>query len=217
MNIRPLTSLEREAVSAFYLALSADDRRRRFCSALSDESIVRYVGGLDFERHTILGAFDEQGRIIGLTELALGANEGEGELAFSVAPDQRRQGLGSALMERILLHAGMCGIRKVGVMFFSDNAPMHSLAVRAGMQVKADGRESYASRELSAPGAENVSRRFTGEAVAHSGYFDSLGAEGCDSLASDPGATASPIREFADAGEAGGIRSVQCNDSENGC
>ena len=75
MIIRKITAFERDAVKDFYLALPADDRRKRFCSTLSDETISKYVGALDFTRHTILGAFNEHAQLIGVAELAPGAKE----------------------------------------------------------------------------------------------------------------------------------------------
>jgi hypothetical protein len=49
MLIRTLTVFERDAVRNFYLAVSTDDHRKRFCCTLSDETISRYVGRLDFK------------------------------------------------------------------------------------------------------------------------------------------------------------------------
>ena len=60
MIIRPLTVFEREAARDFYLSLSPDDRRKRFCCTLSDETISKYADRLNFTRDTVLGAFDEQ-------------------------------------------------------------------------------------------------------------------------------------------------------------
>jgi len=85
MIIRKITAFERDAVKAFYLALPAEDRRKRFCCTTSDETLSKYVEGLDFMRHTILGAFNEHAELIGVAELAPGANESE--LAFAVRPD----------------------------------------------------------------------------------------------------------------------------------
>ena len=64
MIIRPLTVFEREAVRDFYLALSPDDRRKRFFCSLSDDTISKYVDRLNFIRDTVLGAFDEQAQIV---------------------------------------------------------------------------------------------------------------------------------------------------------
>ncbi len=188
MIIRKITAFEREAVKEFYLALSADDRRKRFCCLLSDETISRYVEGLDFMQHSVLGAFNEHGQLIGLAELAPGAKEGE--LAFSVRPDMRCRRIGTRLMERILLYARMSGVGKVFVMFLSENMPMRRLAQSAGMTVKMDGAEAYASQELPAPSADEVSRWFLQEAVAHGEYFTVLGIERWGSLVTQPRPTA---------------------------
>ena len=173
MIIRPLTVFELQAVRNFYLALSPDDRRKRFCCSLSDETISSYVDGLNFTRDTILGAFDEQAQIIGLAELVRGAEAGE--MAFSVRPDKRGQKIGTLLMERLLSRARMCGVKKVFVMFLSDNTPMRRMALRAGMSVQTADGESHAARELLPASAQELTRWFLEEGLAHNGYFSTLG------------------------------------------
>ncbi|MBE0621709.1 MAG: GNAT family N-acetyltransferase [Burkholderiales bacterium] len=185
MIIRKITAFERNAVRRFYLDLSSDDRRKRFCCMLSDEAISKYVDGVDFMRHTILGAFNEHAQLIGLAELAPGTEENE--LAFSVRPDLRSRGIGTRLMKRSLLYARICGMRKVFVMFLSDNTPMSRLAKNAGMQVKTAGSETYAARELAAPSAQELSSWFIEEAIAHGEYFSVLGIERWGSLVAPPG------------------------------
>jgi GNAT superfamily N-acetyltransferase len=189
MIIRPLTVYEREAVRHFYLALVPDDRRKRFCCSLSDETISSYVDRIDFTRDTILAAFDEQARIIGLAELVRGA--GAGEMAFSVLPDRRCQRIGTTLMARLLRRAKVCGIRKVFVIFLSDNTPMRKMATRAGMTLSAVDGEAYAECELPAAGAEDLSRWLIEESLAHSGYFGTLGIAHWNSLMRSSASTAS--------------------------
>ena len=157
----------------FYLALVPDDRRKRFCCSLSDETISNYVDRLDFSRDTILAAFDEHAQVIGLAELVRGA--GAGEMAFSVLPDRRGQRIGTKLLERLLLRARICGIRKVFVMFLSDNTPMRRMASRAGMAISSVDGESHAERELSAASADDLARWLIEEGLSHSGYFGTLG------------------------------------------
>jgi GNAT superfamily N-acetyltransferase len=173
MIIRPLTVFEREAVRNFYLALSPDDRRKRFCCSLSDETISGYVDGLNFTRDTILAAFDEQAQIIGLAELVRGAEASE--MAFSVRPDKRGQKIGTLLMERLLSRARMCSAKKVFVMFLSDNTPMRRMALRAGMSVQTADGESHAARELLPASAQELTRWLLEEGLAHNGYFSTLG------------------------------------------
>ena len=173
MIIRPLTVFEREAVRNFYLALSSDDRRKRFCCSLSDETISKYVSWLNFTRDTVLGAFDEHAQIVGLAELVRGAEESE--MAFSVRADRRGQKIGTMLMERVVARARMCGARKVFVLFLSDNTPMRRMALRAGMSVQTADGESHAARELPPASAQELTRWFIEEGLAHSGYFSTLG------------------------------------------
>lgn len=182
MIIRPLTVFERETVRGFYLSLSAEDRRKRFCCTLSDRSISDYVDRLNFSWDTVLGAFDEQAQIVGLAELVRGA--AASEMAFSVRPDRRGQKIGTNLMERLLRRARMCGVRKVFVMFISDNTPMRRMAARAGMPVRSVDGEAHAERELPLPRAEELTRWFIEEGLAHSGYFGLLGIARWGSLLS---------------------------------
>jgi GNAT superfamily N-acetyltransferase len=173
MIIRPLTVFAREAVRSFYLALSPDERRKRFCCALADETISRYVDGLNFSRDTVLGAFDEHAQIAGLAELVRGAETCE--MAFSVRPDRRGQKIGTRLMEKLLLRARMCGVRNVCVMFVPDNTPMCRMARRAGMSVQTADGESRAARELLPANARELSRWFLEEGLAYGGHFSPLG------------------------------------------
>jgi GNAT superfamily N-acetyltransferase len=185
MIIRRITEYERDVVKAFYLALSPDDRRKRFCSMLSDDTLSRYVESVDFMRQTVLGVFNEHAQLIGLAELAPAA--AESELAFAVRPDMRRRRIGTSLMEHILLDARMSGIGKVFVIFLSDNLPMRRLARNAGMMLKTEGSQGYASRELTAPRADELSRWFMQAAFAHGEYFSVLGIERWRSLLNGPG------------------------------
>jgi GNAT superfamily N-acetyltransferase len=164
MMIRTLTVAERKGVSSFYLALTADDRRKRFCSTLSDAAIVGYVDGLDFVRHIVLGAFNERAGLIGLAELAPGAEERE--MAFAVRADQRGRCIGTALMNELLLRARACGSKRVLVIFLADNVPMRRLAAKSGMRFKTEGSEACAWLRLEAPGADAQQTAAAGQCIA---------------------------------------------------
>jgi len=184
MIIRALTDFEREAVRKFYLSLSADDRRKRFCSTLTDDTISSYVDRLDFSRNTVLAAFDEHVQIIGLAELVRG--EKSSEMAFSVRPDRRGQKIGTKLIQRLMLRARICGISKVFVMFLSDNTPMRRMAIRAGMVLSVADGEAYAERELQVPSAQELAQWFLQESASQGEYFGTLGVVGWGSLATPP-------------------------------
>lgn len=193
MIIRPLTVFEREAVRNFYLALSPEDRRKRFCCSLSDDTISSYVDRLNFTRDTILAAFDEQAQLVGLAELVCGAEESE--MAFSVRPDRRGQKIGTLLIERLVSRARICGASKVFVMFLSDNTPMRRMALRAGMSVQTADGESHAERDLLPASVQEFTHWFLEEGLAHSGYFSTLGMAQWRSLAGcSPSIAPKPLR-----------------------
>ncbi|MBE0619204.1 MAG: GNAT family N-acetyltransferase [Burkholderiales bacterium] len=179
MIIRALTVFEREAVRKFYLSLSPDDRRKRFCCTLSDDTISGYVDRVDFTRDTILGAFDEQAKIVGLAELVRGTEASE--MAFSVRPDKRGQKIGTKLIQKLMLRARLCGIAKVFVMFLSDNTPMRRMATRAGMALSIVDGEAHAERELQAPSAEELAQWFMEEGLSRGEYVGTLGMVGSGS------------------------------------
>lgn len=168
MIIRPLTVFEREKVRNFYLSLSLDDRRRRFCCTLADDTISKYVDRLDFTNDVVLGAFDDQGQLVGLAELVRGSRESE--MAFSVRPDRRGQKIGTSLIERLMVHAAMRGVKRVFVMFLSGNMPMRNMAIRAGMPVETVDGESHAARDLAEPSEEERARWAMEESLLHAKY-----------------------------------------------
>ena len=173
MIIRPLTHYEREAVRSFYLSLSPDDRRKRFCSTVSDDTISRYVDRMNFTRDTVLGAFDECMLLVGIAELVHGPKESE--MAFSVRPDKRGQKIGTKLIQKLVQRARMRKVVKVFVQFLSDNTPMRKMASRAGLALDTVDGESYAARELEEPSAEEFARWYMEENLSYGGYFGTLG------------------------------------------
>ena len=172
MIIRQLTAFERDAVKQFYLALSQEDRRMRFCAIAKDETVGKYVDQMLFTRAKIIGAFDQRARLIGVAELTPGTEESD--LSFAVRADMRGQRIGTKLMEKLIIYARLCGIRKVFVLFLWDNTPMRRLAVRAGMKVNGDGLECSAFRELQAPAKVEVSRWLVQDWISHNEYFSAL-------------------------------------------
>ena len=168
MIIRPLTAFEREAVRSFYLALSTEDRHKRFCCSLSDETIWRYVDRLDFGRDVILGAFGEDAQLIGLAELVHGA--AASEMAFSVRPDKRGKKIGTKLLEKLLQCARVRGVGKAFVLFLANNTPMRRMASRAGMTLDLGDGEAHAVLELPAPSADELARWALEESLCYAGH-----------------------------------------------
>ena len=187
MIIRPLRAVERELVRKFYLALSRDDRRMRFCSVASDETVNGYVDKLDFTRTSVLAAYDEHAEIIGLGELAPVADGGE--MAFAVRTDMRGRGVATCLMKRLLNRARTCGLHEVYVMFLPENTPMRKLALGARMSITTEDAVSYARRALDAPSAAELALWCTENMVSHGEHFLTVLIAGWDSVLKNAAST----------------------------
>ena len=142
-KIRRLGEHDRNAVTAHFVALVADDRRLRFGSTLSTGAIVDYVQGIDFSRDALLGLYDGNGGLIGVAHVALG--DAEAELGISVLPGYRRRGVGSALFSRAVARVRDCNVSKVFMYCLAENTAMMHIARRCGMKhvVAAGGADAH--------------------------------------------------------------------------
>ena len=144
-------ALDRPALERHLLALAAADRRLRFGIPSSDTTIRGYVGGIDFDRDALFGAFDENLRLLGAAHLARAP--GHAELGVSVLAGHRNCGLGGALLGRALLHARNWGAHALFMHCLKENAAMTHLARKQGMLVVTEAGEADAWLELPRPDA----------------------------------------------------------------
>lgn len=137
-TIRILFPHERFRYAQHLLRLDAGARRLRFARAIKDQGIGDYVASLDRIRHAILVHEDDTLAVVGAVLLTF-RDRGLAELAFSVEPAWRRQGLATDLARRALLWARNRDIQRVGVYCLSENIGMRRLAQRLGLRVQIDG------------------------------------------------------------------------------
>lgn len=136
VRLRRLRSDDRQRMTGHLLALSPEDRRMRFCGAIKDERIARYVQGLDFARAVIIGAFADS-QLCGIAELIPVPGEpGRAELGVSVHPPWRNAGVGTRLLQRALNLARNRFIAEVHLIFLPDNHSMRRLAQKFGASLK---------------------------------------------------------------------------------
>ncbi|MDJ0895840.1 MAG: GNAT family N-acetyltransferase [Alphaproteobacteria bacterium] len=132
--IRDLLPADSEAIVTHLSALDAEDRRLRFGASVSDEAIAEYVGRIAFWRAGLIGQFDD-GRLIGLAELIYDHVPGlpsvarmGAELAVTVLPEYRNQGVASELLRRTLVCARNRNVSAVTMMCLLENRQMRHLA-----------------------------------------------------------------------------------------
>lgn len=150
------------------LRLDADSRRARFAMAADDAFIATYAETA-FALDTILFGYFEQGTLLGVAELrmlASGRNR-QAEAAFSVEPSCRHRGIGSGLMERLIIAARNRGIRRLYMSCLSWNRPMQALARRFSASLSFETEDVLAIVEAEAPSASTLMQ----EAVLNAGGF----------------------------------------------
>ena len=142
--IRSLTSRHRRRIAEHIIALSEHDRYLRFGYSATDEQVNKYVDGLDFKRDEIYGIFDRRLKLIAMAHLAILSdpkNPHCAEFGVSVGADARGKGLGTALLERAILHARSEQINMLFIHALSENTAMLKIARKAGAVVESFGGE----------------------------------------------------------------------------
>lgn len=126
-----LDALHFHELVTHFLALPPQDRRLRFGRAMTDEAVIDYVGGIDFERDAVYGVVDPVLDIAGALHLACGAHGIE--LGLSVLPQARGAGIGTRLLEHAAEVARERGAARLYVRDLARNEAMQRLARRAGV------------------------------------------------------------------------------------
>ncbi len=146
--IRTLHAGHRDKVRAHLLALSDEDRARRFGHAISDERIGHYADQIDFERDGVFGTFDRRLELLTLAHLALDREHGVGEFGVSVLPRARGRGLGTQLFAHAVTHARNRGVHTLFIHVARDNTPMMAIVQHAGAVIDFDGGDATAELPL---------------------------------------------------------------------
>jgi len=162
--VKRLSGADRAALAAHFLALDDADRRLRFGSARSDESLRQYVESLDFDRDAVFGAFDDELALAGVAHVAVSPEFAE--LGVSVLPGARERGIGSALFERANLFARTHFIRSMFTHCLTENRAMMHIAKKSGMKIVTEAGEADAWLELPPAGVTTVTRELMADRVA---------------------------------------------------
>jgi GNAT superfamily N-acetyltransferase len=144
--IERLDRAARAPLLAHLLALPAHDRMLRFGTAVAPQIVAGYVEHIDFDRDALFGVHDARHVLVGTAHVAL--EDGEAEVALSVLPQHRRQGIGSALVARAIGHALSLRVPKLIMQFLSGNGPIMRIAKRFGMSVVASRGSARAQLNL---------------------------------------------------------------------
>ncbi len=141
--VRPLRHGDVETVAAVFERLGERSRRARFNGPKPRLSPAEldHLAAVDATRHVLVGYLDGDERPIALARLVRDGSSAE--IAFEVADDHHRLGIGSALTAELLGDARAAGVTEVTALVASDNAAAVSLLRRVldRLEVRFEGPE----------------------------------------------------------------------------
>jgi ribosomal protein S18 acetylase RimI-like enzyme len=119
--VRPLRHRDVRAVAGLFARLGEESRRTRFNGpkpCLSDAEL-EHLARVDGTHHVLVGYVHDDARPVAIARLV--RNGRSAEIAFAVADDYQRRGIGSALTAELLADARAAGITEITALVSSDN------------------------------------------------------------------------------------------------
>ena len=133
--VRRLWIGEAEVYGKHLLRLDAESRRNRFGGAVSDEFIRRYAESAALSDVIIYGFFVDD-VLRGAAELRLLERAGDAEAALSVEKPWQSRGVGTALLDRVLLAARNRQVERLHMLCLAENRRVQQLARKFGARLK---------------------------------------------------------------------------------
>jgi len=124
LDVRPATEADEAALSAFFDAVSEQDRRFRFFAAgehVSHDLLDPLIHADHFSSESYIAFEHTTGELVGSGLLACDNQLDTGEVAVSVHADYRGRGVGWALLDLLAREAERRGVRRVISIESRDN------------------------------------------------------------------------------------------------
>lgn len=124
LSVRPVTAADEPALSAFFDAVSEEDRRFRFLAAsehVSPEQLEPLLHADHFSSESFLAFDAATNELVASAQLASDAQRDTGEVAVSIRSDYRGKGVGWALLDFLAEEARARGVRRVIAIESRDN------------------------------------------------------------------------------------------------
>lgn len=121
LRVRPLRHGEARTIMRLFERLSEHSRRARFNGAKPclSRSELRKLASIDHDRHALVAYADGDPEPVAIARLV---REGcSAEVAFAVADEYQRHGIGSALVQELVSDARAAGITEITGLVARDN------------------------------------------------------------------------------------------------
>jgi GNAT superfamily N-acetyltransferase len=138
LQLRPISSEDRERLVALFTRLSPESRRRRFLSPKHQLTSreVTYLTDIDHVCHEAIAAVDQRdGSVVGVARyVAMGDRARVADVAAAVADELQSLGVGTALAERLVERARANGFTVLSATTLRDNGPAGALLRHLGFR-----------------------------------------------------------------------------------
>jgi RimJ/RimL family protein N-acetyltransferase len=129
----PLTDADSAALVAAVARADAVDLRRRFMGPPpTSVALTRLLRHADGVHDMLLGAFDADGRLVGVAQFDRRDNEPVAEFAIEIAKDWQRCGLGAIMLRQLAAIAQRQGVTRFTVVYLSSNTAIIRLMRSTG-------------------------------------------------------------------------------------
>lgn len=151
-------------------SLDFESRVMRFGFPVKDEVIDTLCEGIEknYKDHVLFCVEDCQLNFIGVGHVS---TQGEMELAFSVHQDYRKQGIGSALINRVVQYCKTRGLLKGQMVCLSTNTAIKRLCVKHGIKLESEHGETYGYINLDIPNIDTYLEENNSANLAVTDYF----------------------------------------------
>lgn len=170
--VRRLTCLDRNAISDHFMRLDPNSLRLRFGYSVSDEYMRKYVEDVLKPDNPTYGVIvGREIRAIAQMFPLAGIWSKEFEVAFSVESEWQDQGLGNALITRIIAVAQNRGVKMLHLLCLRENKRMQHLAIKHSGELTFDGSDVVATLGTPWPTFSSVIEEALGETRAFAQAF----------------------------------------------
>ena len=141
--VRPLRNGDTDTVAAVFERLSEESRRARFNGPKPRLSAtdLAHLASVDSNRHALVAYAEGDGRPVAIARLVRDGDSAE--IAFEVADEYQRLGIGSSLTAELLADARAAGITEITALVASDNPAAVALLRRIvrALDIRFEGPE----------------------------------------------------------------------------
>lgn len=164
VQVRPILPSDAPALATAIAHADAETIRLRFLGwhPVLNDTTLRHLVDVDYRCRLAVVALDSAGCGVGVARYEGRPDEDVAEVAVAVAPDWRRVGLGSRLLEVLAEAAVARGIRRFVAFYAVDNHDVDGLVKASGLPHRSQVSHGVAEAQLDLPPAHPPVPRATG-------------------------------------------------------